>query len=77
MDVRLLHMNGIETTRRLKALAPRAEVVIMSFYEDYRYREDAETAGASAFVPKRTIPIELASILTKYLAQPIDSGHRR
>src|SRR5258706_5455089 len=69
MDFSLPHMNGLEATRRLRAISPSIQVVIMSFHEAQRYRADAEAAGASAFVPIRTLPIELVPILESLLAK--------
>jgi len=69
IDMSLPQMNGVEATRRMKAISPLIQVVIMSFYEAQRYRVDAETAGASAFAPIRTLPGELVPILASLLAK--------
>jgi|SRR5579859_4111120 len=66
----LPRMNGIEATRRLKALSPRTRVVLVSFFEEPCYRVDAESAGASAFVSMRALSKELAPIITRFLAKP-------
>jgi len=67
MDVALPGMNGIEATRRIKLDAPQTQVVILSIHEDAHYQLDAATAGASAYVPKRRMHVELIPIITKLL----------
>jgi CheY-like chemotaxis protein len=41
MDIGLPGMNGIEPTRRLKAMQPEIQVVMLSIHEDAAYRTDA------------------------------------
>lgn len=66
-DIGLPGMNGIETTRRIKALSPSTRVVMLTMYEDEAYRAAATAAGASAYVPKRYIQTELVPALTAFL----------
>jgi DNA-binding NarL/FixJ family response regulator len=70
MDIGLPGMNGIEATRRIKAIAPQVRVVILSILEDPEYQADAAAAGASAYVPKRKMHTELIPILTGLLSKP-------
>src|SRR5689334_6180447 len=37
IDIRLPYIDGIETTRRIKAIAPRTYVVVISIYEESEY----------------------------------------
>lgn len=67
MDIGLPLLNGIETTKRIKSIAPAAEVVMLTIHEDERYRADASTAGATAYVPKRLMQKELLPVLTALL----------
>lgn len=69
MDVVLPHMNGIEATRRIKQHSPATTVVILSLYEAPEYRADALAAGASAYLFKRQMHLELIPTLKKFLAQ--------
>jgi signal transduction histidine kinase len=52
MDVRMPSMDGIETTRRLKALRPSLGIVALTGLEDQRAVRDMLVAGASGYVLK-------------------------
>ena len=67
MDIGLPGMNGIEATRRIKAIAPITPVVILSIHEEDAYQLDAAAAGASAFVCKRVMQTELAPVIQTLL----------
>jgi DNA-binding NarL/FixJ family response regulator len=59
MDVRMPEMDGIEATRALTHVAPRARVLILTTFEQDDYIFGAMRAGASGFLLKRTRPEEL------------------
>jgi signal transduction histidine kinase len=52
MDIRMPFMDGIETTRRLKAIRPSVGVVALTGLEDQRAVRDMLVAGASGYVLK-------------------------
>jgi signal transduction histidine kinase len=52
MDVRMPTMDGIETTRRLKAMDPSIGIVALTGLEDQRAVRDMLVAGASGYVLK-------------------------
>ncbi len=52
MDVRMPDMDGIEATRRLKALQPSLGVVALTGFEEQRAVRDMLVAGASGYVLK-------------------------
>ena len=69
MDIGLPGMNGIEATRCIKAVVPSTQIVMLTIHEVNSYRADAAEAGASAFVPKRTMQKELIPVLTDLLSK--------
>jgi DNA-binding NarL/FixJ family response regulator len=66
MDIDLPEMSGIEATRRIKA-ERLPQVVMLTIHEDAEHRNDALSAGASAFVPKRMMQSELLPALAMLL----------
>ena len=73
MDISLLGMSGIEVTRCIKATMPTTQVVVLTVHEEKAFRDDAMAAGASAFVPKRTMQRELMPALMAVLAAEGDT----
>ncbi len=80
MDIGLPGMSGIGATRRIKAGVPSAHIVILTILEGEAYRADASAAGASAYVPKRTMYTELVptveALLSRASPQPAPSEKR-
>ena len=67
MDVLLPGMSGISALRLIKDIAPDAQVVMLSIYEDPAYQADAFAAGACAYIPKRKMGTELIPLILKSL----------
>ena len=67
MDIGLPGMSGIEATRRIKSSLPATHVVILTMYEDEASRAAAARAGASAYVVKRTMEIDLLPVVATLL----------
>jgi DNA-binding response OmpR family regulator len=65
MDIKLPQMDGIEATRRIKAISPQSRVVMLTIYEASDYQAAASAAGADANVPKRTMHSELVPAMNK------------
>ncbi|HEX4121802.1 MAG TPA: response regulator transcription factor [Verrucomicrobiae bacterium] len=59
MDINMAGMNGIECVERLKAAAPRIQIVMLTVYEDTEKIFDALAAGASGYLLKRLSPSRL------------------
>lgn len=55
MDVEMAGMNGLMTTRQLRANHPEARVVIVTRHDDDELRNAAFRHGAYDFVPKENI----------------------
>lgn len=59
MDIELPGMSGIEGTRRVKALKPDCEVLMLTIYEENDKVFDALCAGASGYLVKKTPPAQI------------------
>jgi CheY-like chemotaxis protein len=52
MDIKLPDQNGLEITRRIKALYPEINVIMLTSYDFPEYREAARASGAYGFQSK-------------------------
>ena len=52
MDIKLPDQNGLEITRRVKALHPDIDVIILTSYDFPEYRQAAAASGAYSFLSK-------------------------
>lgn len=59
MDINLPGMTGIECVRRLKAQLPKAQILMLTMYEDDEKVFQSLVAGASGYLVKRTSPADL------------------
>lgn len=59
MDIRMPAMDGIEATRRLRAMPDPPEVLILTTFDTDANAFDALEAGAAGFLVKDTPPIQL------------------
>ena len=63
MDLAMPGMNGLETTRRIKARQAAPRVVIMTLYDVAEYRAAARAATADGFIAKSSIRSQLLPML--------------
>jgi DNA-binding NarL/FixJ family response regulator len=59
MDIHLTGMSGIECVRRLKAIRPEVQIVMLTVYEDPEQIFAALEAGATGYMLKRLTPKRL------------------
>jgi DNA-binding NarL/FixJ family response regulator len=64
IDIGWPQMTDIETTRQIKAIAPHAQVALLTLYDDLLYRSEATAAGVNVFVSRHQIASELIQLLT-------------
>lgn len=69
MDINLPGMSGIECVRKLKALMPNVQILMLTMYEDDEKIFQSLVAGASGYLVKRTSPSELLNAI-----QEVHSG---
>ncbi len=63
MDLAMPGMNGLETTRQIKARPAAPCVVIMTLYDVAEYRAAARAATADGFIAKSSIRSQLMPML--------------
>ena len=63
MDITMPHMDGLEATRRLKALYPECLVLALTVHEDKQYFFEMLLAGASGYVTKQAAAEELVTAI--------------
>jgi DNA-binding NarL/FixJ family response regulator len=56
MDINMEGMDGIDCTRRLKAVSPKTQILMLTVYEDTERIFKALAAGASGYLLKRAAP---------------------
>lgn len=69
LDVRMMGLDGFETTRRLKQLPAPPAVVVITTSEDDGFREAAMAVGADAFVLKRRAGADIEQVIHRVARQ--------
>jgi len=76
MDINLPKMDGIECVRKLKALVPSVQIMMLTVYEDSDKIFNSLLAGANGYLLKRTPQAEIiAAIAEVHRGQSPMSGH--
>ena len=65
MDVQMPRMNGVEATRRIMALVPHAQVIILTTFDYDEYVFDGIKAGARGYLLKDLPATELLATLRR------------
>lgn len=68
MDLVMPVMDGVEATRRIKAVSPRSQVIVLTSYHDDEHVFPAVRAGALSYVLKDLHPSELADAIRRAAA---------
>jgi DNA-binding NarL/FixJ family response regulator len=68
LDISMPILNGIEAAARLKQCDPAAKIVFLTIHEDQDFLEAALTAGASGYVLKRRMALDLRPAIVEALA---------
>jgi two-component system, NarL family, nitrate/nitrite response regulator NarL len=68
MDIGLRGANGIEATRRLRALLPTLRVVVLSMHDNTEYVREALRAGAGGYVLKDSPAEEIVEAIHAVMA---------
>ncbi len=64
MDVRMPVMDGVEATRRIRALYPEARIMMLTTFEDDEYVKEALEQGAVGYLLK-SLPKCAASVTSE------------
>ncbi len=72
MDINMPIMDGIEATKKIRALenaamAPRTPIIAVTAHDDAETKQDCNAAGMDAFVPKPVRPDLLICALSKWV----------
>ena len=65
MDIHMTGMNGIECVKRLKAMIPQMQIMMLTVYEDTEQIFQALSAGASGYMLKRLTPSKLLEAINE------------
>jgi DNA-binding NarL/FixJ family response regulator len=68
MDIQMPGEDGLSATRRLREVAPRCVVAVVTAHRDPDWVVRASQAGASAFIPKDGSLTEMIDVLTRVRA---------
>jgi DNA-binding NarL/FixJ family response regulator len=67
MDFRMPHMDGIATTKALRAICPNVAVIMLTIHDSTAMHAGAEDAGASALITKRASMKELLATIRQVM----------
>ena len=68
MDLIMPNMDGVETTRRVKQVSPRSQIVVLTSYHEDEHILPALKVGALSYILKDVSAEELASAVRKAAA---------
>lgn len=65
IDMRLPGMSGIAATRCIRQQVTRFPIIVMSLHDSQQHRQEANDAGADAFLYKLSLAVELPGLLSR------------
>ena len=68
-DVGMARMDGVEATRRIRALLPDTVVIGMSCHNSREVEVALRAVGANAFIPKELVPEQIFEVISQQLPQ--------
>ncbi len=68
MDISMPGMDGLEATRRIKAICPEALILTLTVHEDKQYFMEMLAAGASGYITKQAAADELVAAIRSVAA---------
>jgi len=71
IDVRMTGMDGVETSRRIRRLAPEVRILMLTSSESAADAARSIEAGASAYLTKRVAHDEIVAVIRK-----VHAGHK-
>src|SRR4030095_16583903 len=63
LDVAMPHLNGIETTRRLRETVPHVKIIVLTMHTEEPYVLEALQAGAIGYVLKTQAAVDIVQAI--------------
>ena len=63
MDITMPHLNGLETTRRLRETVPQTKIIVLTMYAEESYVLEALRAGVTGYVLKTQAAVDVVQAI--------------
>ena len=68
LDISMPQLNGIDTAREIRKVAPKVKIVFLTMHTELSYVQEALRAGASGYVIKHSASIDLLLAIRRALS---------